>query len=121
GSFDDREKIEYAVDLVNKQQSDAIFFTGDMVNNISSEMIPWMNVFDKLKAKDGKYSILGNHDYGDYFYWDSEEEKEQNFEEIKQIQKDIGFDLLLNESRFIEKDGERLAIVGVENWGRGVF
>ncbi|MCX7546820.1 metallophosphoesterase [Xanthomarina sp. F1114] len=121
GSFDDREKIEYAVDLVNQQQSDAIFFTGDMVNNRSSEMIPWMDVFDKLKAKDGKYSILGNHDYGDYFYWDSEEEKEQNFEELKQIQKDIGFDLLLNESRFIEKDGQRLAIVGVENWGRGVF
>lgn len=121
GSFDDREKIEYAVDLVNQQQSDAIFFTGDMVNNRSSEMIPWMDVFDKLKAKDGKYSILGNHDYGDYFYWDSEEEKEQNFEELKRIQKDIGFDLLLNESRFIEKDGQRLAIVGVENWGRGVF
>ncbi|MEO8933485.1 MAG: metallophosphoesterase [Xanthomarina sp.] len=121
GSFDDREKIEYAVDLVNEQQADALFFTGDLVNNKASEMIPWKEVFGKLKAKDGKYSILGNHDYGDYVEWDNEEDKHTNLEELKQIQKDIGFDLLLNESRFIERDGERLALIGVENWGRGAF
>ncbi|MCX7551637.1 metallophosphoesterase [Xanthomarina sp. F2636L] len=121
GSFDDREKIEYAVNLVNEQKSDAIFFTGDMVNNKASEMIPWMDVFGKLKATDGKFSILGNHDYGDYVDWNTKEEKHNNLEELKQIQKDIGFDLLLNDSRFIEKNGERIALVGVENWGRGVF
>jgi hypothetical protein len=121
GSFDEREKIEYAVDLVNEQKSDIILFTGDLVNNKASEMIPWKDVFDKLKATDGKFSILGNHDYGDYVDWDNEEEKHNNLNELKQIQKEIGFDLLLNESRFLEKDGERLALVGVENWGRGPF
>jgi hypothetical protein len=84
-------------------------------------MIPWKDVFGKLKATDGKYSILGNHDYGDYVEWDSNEAKQNNLEELKQIQKEIGFDLLLNESRFIEKNGERIALVGVENWGRGPF
>jgi len=121
GSLDDREKIKYAVELVNQQKSDAIFFTGDLVNNRSSEMIPWMDVFRKLKAKDGKYAVLGNHDYGDYVDWNTEEEKQNNLEELKQIQKEIGFDLLLNDSRFIEKNGERIALVGVENWGRGGF
>jgi hypothetical protein len=121
GSFDDKEKIEYAVNLVNEQKSDVILFTGDLVNNKASEMLPWKDVFGKLKATDGTFSILGNHDYGDYVDWDSEVEKQKNLEELKQVQKDIGFDLLLNESRFIEKDGERLALVGVENWGRGPF
>ena len=121
GSFDDKHKIEYAINLVNEQKSDALFFTGDLVNNKASEMIPWKEVFGRLKAKDGKFSILGNHDYGDYVDWNSEEEKHNNLEELKQIQKEIGFDLLLNESRFIEKNGERIALVGVENWGRGVF
>ncbi|TYA55200.1 metallophosphoesterase [Formosa maritima] len=121
GSFDDREKIKYAVNLVNEQKSDAIFFTGDMVNNKASEMIPWKDVFRNLKAKDGIYSILGNHDYGDYVDWENQNDKIKNLEELKQIQQEIGFDLLLNENRFIEKNGERLAIIGVENWGRGPF
>src|SRR5690606_14271671 len=101
GSFDDREKIEYAVDLVNQQKSDAIFFTGDLVNNRSSEMIPWMDVFGKLKAKDGKYAVLGNHDYGDYVDWDTEEAKKNNLEKLKQIQKDIVIDHHITESHYI--------------------
>ncbi|MDW5289266.1 metallophosphoesterase [Formosa sp. PL04] len=121
GSFDNREKIEYAIDLINEQESDTILFTGDMVNNMSSEMIPWMETFGRLKAKDGKFSILGNHDYGDYVEWDSEAEKEQNLEELKTIQKEIGFDLILNDNRYLEKDGDRIALIGVENWGRGHF
>lgn len=119
GSFDNKEKIEYAVNLVNEQSSDAILFTGDLVNNTASEMDPWVDTFSKLKAKDGIFSILGNHDYGDYFRWNSKEDKEQNLERLKDIQKQIGFDLLLNENRFIEKDDERIAIIGVENWGKG--
>ena len=120
GSFDDStEKIEYAVNLINKQASDAILFTGDMVNNHAKEMLPWIDTFSKLKAKDGLFSVLGNHDYGDYVRWNNKEEKHQNLEQLKHIQKEIGFDLLLNESRFIEKDGERIAIIGVENWGKG--
>ena len=121
GSFDNKEKIEYAVDLINEQKSDVLLFTGDMVNNKASEMLPWKDTFGRLKAEDGKFSVLGNHDYGDYVDWDSPEAKSQNLEDLKAIQKEIGFDLLLNESRYLEKNGEHLAIVGVENWGKGVF
>ncbi len=119
GSFDNKEKIEYAVDLVNKQASDVIMFTGDLVNSASKEMRPWKSTFSKLKAPDGVFSILGNHDYGDYTRWPSEEAKAENFQELLDIQKEMGFDLLRNESRFIEKENARLAIIGVENWGKG--
>ena len=121
GSFDNKEKIEYAVDLINKQESDVLLFTGDMVNNKATEMLPWKSTFERLKAKDGKFSVLGNHDYGDYVEWDTPAEKVKNLEDLKTIQKEIGFDLLLNDSRFLEKEGQRLAIIGVENWGKGSF
>ncbi|ARV09480.1 phosphoesterase [Winogradskyella sp. PC-19] len=121
GSFDNIEKVKYAVDLINEQQSDVILFTGDIVNNKATELEPYVPVFNKLKAKDGMYSVLGNHDYGDYVRWNSDEEKARNLEDLKSLQKDIGFDVLLNENRFIEKDGQRIAIVGVENWGKGGF
>lgn len=119
GSFDNKEKIEYAVDLINKQQSDIILFTGDLVNNQASEMDQWKSTFSKLTAKDGVYSILGNHDYGDYMNWPNEAAKQENLEYLFQIQKEIGFDLLKNESRFLERNGERIALIGVENWGAG--
>lgn len=121
GSFDDRKKISYAIDLINKQKSDVLFFTGDMVNNKTEEMLPWAELFSKLEAKDGKYSILGNHDYGDYIAWDTEEEKLENLENLKVLQKEMGFDLLLNENRYLKKGADKLALIGVENWGRGGF
>ncbi len=121
GSFDDRKKISYAIDLINKQKSDVLFFTGDMVNNKTEEMLPWAELFSKLEAKDGKYSILGNHDYGDYIAWDTEEEKLENLENLKVLQKEMGFDLLLNENRYLKKGVDKLALIGVENWGRGGF
>ena len=121
GSLDNREKIEYVVDLINKQESDVVLFTGDLVNNVASEMHPWKETFGKLRAKDGTFSVLGNHDYGDYAQWSSDQEKTANLEELKQIQKEMGFDLLLNENRFLEKDGQRIALIGVENWGEGGF
>lgn len=121
GSLDNKEKIEYAVNLVNEQQSDVILFTGDIVNNFAKEMTPWIDSFKKLKAPLGKFSILGNHDYGDYASWASKEAKQENFKAIKEIHPKIGFDLLLNENRYIEKDGQKIAIVGVENWGKGGF
>ncbi len=121
GSFDNKEKVEYAIDLINEQQSDAIVFTGDMVNNKAEEMLPYVDMFSKLKAKDGLFSVLGNHDYGDYVRWESETAKQKNLDDLKAIQKQIGFDLLLNESRFVERDNQRIAIVGVENWGKGGF
>lgn len=121
GSFDDKEKIEYAINLINEQKSDVLFFTGDMVNNKAEEMKPWADTFSKLEAKDGKYSILGNHDYGDYVEWESPEAKKQNLDELKKLQKEIGFDLLLNDSRYLERNGDKLALIGVENWGKGGF
>ncbi|MGB5647677.1 metallophosphoesterase [Muriicola sp.] len=121
GSFDNRKKIEYAVNLINEQQSDTILFTGDLVNNKALEMEPWKELFATLEAKDGKYSILGNHDYGDYVNWETPELKSQNLEDLKNIQREIGFDLMLNESRYLQKGDDKLALIGVENWGRGGF
>lgn len=121
GSFDDREKISYAVNLINEQQSDVILFTGDMVNNQASEMLPWKTLFGTLEAKDGKFSVLGNHDYGDYIPWETEALKRENLERLKAIQREMGFDLLLNEHRYLQKGEDRIALVGVENWGRGGF
>lgn len=121
GSFDDRKKIAYAVDLVNKQKGDVILFTGDMVNNKTEEMVPWADLFATLEAKDGKFSVLGNHDYGDYIEWETEAAKRTNLEELKKLQRNIGFDLLLNENRYLRKGTDRIALIGVENWGRGGF
>ncbi|WP_072994611.1 metallophosphoesterase [Pseudozobellia thermophila] len=121
GSFDNRKKIEYAVDLVNRQKSDVILFTGDMVNNKTEEMLPWAELFSSLEAKDGKFSVLGNHDYGDYIEWDTEESKRQNLEDLKSLQRQMGFDLLLNENRYLKKGADKIALIGVENWGRGGF
>jgi hypothetical protein len=117
GSFDDATKIEYGIDLINQQQSDVILFTGDIVNNTADEMEPWIPYFKKLAAKDGKYSVLGNHDYGEYARWKSPKEKEINFEAIKNIHPQIGFDLLLNDSVYLEKGNDKIALIGVENWG----
>ena len=119
GSFDNAEKIEYAIDLINQQEADLLLFTGDIVNTFASEMTPWIPTFNRIKKfKYGKFSILGNHDYGEYLDWDSEKEKAQNFEDVKETHAKIGFKLLLNEHTFIEQDNQKLAIVGVENWGK---
>ena len=116
GSFDNPEKINYAIDLVNAQNSDMILFTGDIVNTHAKEMIPWISTFNRIKEhKYGKYSVLGNHDYGEYVTWPSEKEKEANFQAIKNLYGQIDFKLLLNEHTFIEKGGQKLALVGVEN------
>ncbi len=121
GSFDNHEKIAYAVDLVNQQQGDVILFTGDLVNNIATEMDGWQSLFSSLRATDGVFSILGNHDYGDYVSWESKQAQTENLEELKNVQRGMGWDLLLNEHRFIERNGQKIALVGVENWGVGGF
>ncbi|MCA1966324.1 MAG: metallophosphoesterase [Flavobacterium sp.] len=119
GSFDDAEKIQYAIDLINEQNSDMVLFTGDIVNTHATEMDPWIDTFKGIhNPKFGKFSILGNHDYGEYVDWPSKQDKAQNFENIKAIHDKIDFKLLLNEHVKIKKDNQELAIVGVENWGR---
>lgn len=118
GSLDNREKIEYAIDLINEQEFDILLFTGDIVNNFYWEMDKWYDVFSKIKkAPYGNFAVLGNHDYGEYSDWKSEEDKQENFEKIKAIFPKIGMELLLNENRFIEKNGEKISLVGVQNWG----
>lgn len=121
GSFDNAKKVNYGIDLINQQNADVILFTGDIVNNKAEELLPWKAAFGRLKAKEGVYSVLGNHDYGDYVEWGSREEKEANLQLLFETQKEMGFKLLLNEAHFIEKGGQRLALVGVENWGKGGF
>ncbi|MFC0603799.1 metallophosphoesterase [Winogradskyella pulchriflava] len=117
GSLESKEAIAEGVELVNKQESDLILFTGDIVNSKAEEMIGWLSVFDKFKAKDGKFSVLGNHDYGYYAYGGDIELNKSNQMEMEAVHERIGFDLLLNESRRIEKNGQHINIVGVENWG----
>ncbi|MBQ0787966.1 MAG: metallophosphoesterase [Oceanihabitans sp.] len=119
GSFTNKEKIAYGVQMINDQKSDIILFTGDIVNNKADEMNDWIALFNTLEAPMGKYSVLGNHDYGDYVQWETPEDKVKNFQDVKDIHPKIGFDLLLNENRYIEKDGQKIALVGVENWGKG--
>ena len=119
GSFDNPEKIKYAIDLVNEQASDMILFTGDIVNTHAKEMLPWIAAFNKIRPhKYGKFSVLGNHDYGEYVTWKTEKDKEANFHSIKDLYGKIGFDLMLNEHTFITKGESKIALVGVENWGR---
>jgi hypothetical protein len=118
GSFDNPEKINYAIDLVNEQNSDLILFTGDIVNTDAKEMHPWIETFNRIKKHEyGKYSVLGNHDYGEYVTWPSDAAKEANFQNIKNLYGQIGFKLMLNEHTFIEKGDAKIALVGVENWG----
>lgn len=118
GSFDNPDKINYAIDLINEQNSDLILFTGDIVNTHAKEMHPWIETFNRIKKhKYGKFSVLGNHDYGEYVTWPSQKAKDENFEAIKNLYGQIDFKLLLNEHTFIEKGDQKIALIGVENWG----
>ncbi|WP_294350568.1 metallophosphoesterase [uncultured Sphingobacterium sp.] len=121
GSLSDRRRVRKGIDLANAQNSDLVLFTGDLVNNRASEMEPWVSEFNRLQAPFGKFSVLGNHDYGDYVQWDSVESKIANLNRLKEIHHEMGFKLLLNESIAIEKQGDRISLIGVENWGKGGF
>ncbi|MCB0731676.1 MAG: metallophosphoesterase [Ignavibacteriae bacterium] len=113
--------IEEIVNKVNSLNADILLFTGDFVNNVADEMEKFVSVLSEFKAKYGKYSVLGNHDYGEYIPWKSEEAKSKNLEKLKQLQKFSGFNLILNDSRKIKIDDEEIEIIGVENWGLPPF
>ena len=117
GSLKDKAAVLKGIKLIEKQSADLVLFTGDLVNDRASEMQDWMDVFGKINAPHGVYSTLGNHDYGDYVKWDTVEEKKQNLEALKQVHHDLGWRLLMNENISIEKNGEKIKIVGIENWG----
>lgn len=121
GSFFNKTAVKGGVELVMNNKPDLIFFTGDLVNNESSEVKEYIDVFNKLRAPLGVFSVTGNHDYGDYKSWASKEAKQQNFKNLIEAHRLLGFDLLMNENRILEQGGEKLAIIGIENWGAGRF
>jgi len=116
GSFTNKEAVIHGVEKAMALKPDLILFTGDLVNNTADEMDEYMDVFDKLKAPMGVYSSLGNHDYGDYASWNSPEEKKANLARLKDVHKQLGWRLLMNEHVAIEKEGQQIALIGIENW-----
>jgi len=119
GSFDNTAAVQRGIDLAQAQKSDLFVFTGDLVNNAAWEIEPYIDRFGALKAPFGQFSILGNHDYGDYIKWNSLEEKAENLELLKGQHKKLGYRLLLDENVELEKDGQKISLIGVQNWGRG--
>jgi hypothetical protein len=119
GSFNDHDAVKHGIDLINEQQSDLFLFTGDLVNNDATEFNPWKELFSKIKAPFGQFSVLGNHDYGDYGAWSSPEAKLVNNNMIIQHHSDVGFRLMQDENIKIEKDGQSITLLGVQNWGMG--
>jgi uncharacterized protein len=119
GSFDNMSAVTHGIEIAKALKSDLFVFTGDLVNNMAWEVEPYMSLFSQLKAPYGQFSILGNHDYGDYARWDNPEQKAANLEKIKEHHKSLGYTLMLNENAVIRKGSDQLSLIGVENWGRG--
>lgn len=117
GSFTDTNAVEKGIQKILKEQPDLILFTGDLVNDRATEMDNYLELFKKLTAPLGVFSTLGNHDYGDYIQWDSREAKEANLTRLKGVHAALGWELLMNEHRIFERNGERIALLGIENWG----
>lgn len=120
GSFYNQKAVTGGVEMLLGQKPDMIFFTGDLVNNLASELKDYKDIFAKLHAPLGVYSVLGNHDYGEYhFGMEASAAKARNLQQIKQAQKEMGWDLLLDEHRVIKVDNEQIGVLGIENWGAG--
>ncbi|WP_222621651.1 metallophosphoesterase [Pontibacter cellulosilyticus] len=118
GSFTSTEPLQEAVRIINKQEADLVFFTGDLVNNLASEVESHIPTLSQIKAKDAVYSVLGNHDYADYVReWPHPNAKKDNLKRMVETHAEMGWQLLMNENRIIEKNGEKIAVLGVENWG----
>ncbi|MCW3107552.1 MAG: metallophosphoesterase [Segetibacter sp.] len=116
GSFTNKKAVNKGVDLILKEKADVILFTGDLVNDASTEMHNYMDVFSRLKAPMGVFSTLGNHDYGDYVEWPSPDAKRENLEKLKEIHGQMGWRLLMNEHVALERNGDTIALLGIENW-----
>jgi len=121
GSFDDTEAVQEGLSLINEANPDIIVFTGDLVNNRASEMLPYIDALKNLSAKYGKFAILGNHDYGDYIKFESDEARQKNLDELDAIFEATGFRLLKNENIQIDNGNDIIDLIGVENWGEGPF
>lgn len=116
GSFTNKEKVMHGVDMVNSLKPDLILFTGDLVNNLAEEIVPYKEIFNKLQAPMGVYSTLGNHDYGDYVTWESAEAKKNNLDTLKQHHAEMGWKLLMNENVTFSRGTDTIALLGIENW-----
>lgn len=121
GSFFNKTAVKGGVEMMLKEKPDLIFFTGDLVNNESTEVKDYIDIFNKLKAPLGVYSVTGNHDYGDYQHWDSIAAKRKNFKDLVLAHKEMDYDILMNEHRMVTLGGDSIAIIGNENWGAGRF
>jgi len=121
GSFFSRKGVKKGIDLFISEKPDIVFFTGDLVNDVASEVSKYKDLFSKVKAPLGVYSTLGNHDYGDYKQWSDPDDKIKNLKDLIQSHKEMGWDILMNENRTLRVDGDEVAIIGVENWGAGRF
>lgn len=121
GSFFNKTAVMGGIDMLNEQKPDITFFTGDLVNNRSEEAKDYLDLFKKVSGPLGVYSVMGNHDYGDYSEWSSTSAKQQDIRNLHGMHKYMGYDLLLNENRTIKVDSEEIAILGCENWGAGRF
>ena len=116
GSFTNKEAVMRGVQKIIDEKPDLVLFVGDLVNNIADEMDDYKDVFDKIKAPMGVYSTLGNHDYGDYVHWETAEAKKANLGKLKQVHADLGWRLLMNEHVALEKENDKIALIGIENW-----
>jgi uncharacterized protein len=122
GSFFNKTAVKGGVQMMLNEKPDVIFFTGDLVNNDTDEVNEYINVFDKLKAPLGVYSVTGNHDYGDYNPKREDRRwKQRNFDDLVKAHKQMGYNILLNEHAFLKEGSDQIAIIGIENWGAGRF
>ena len=117
GSLNDKAAVNHGVDMILKEKADMILFTGDLVNDRHEEMLEYKDIFSRLNAPMGVYSTLGNHDYGDYASWESEVAKKQNLENLKLLEKNMGWRLLMNEHIIFDRGGDKIALLGIENFG----
>lgn len=119
GSFYNKTAVKGGIEMLLAEKPDIAFFTGDLVNEVAEEVKDYIDIFKKVKAPLGVYSTLGNHDYGDYVQWSSLTAKRDNMNMLKNAHKHMGWDLLINENRLLTQSGDKLSIIGVENWGAG--
>lgn len=121
GSFFNKTAVKGGVEMLMKEKPDIAFFTGDLVNDRAMEVRDYINIFDKVKAPLGVHSVLGNHDYGDYFHWQDVQAKTSNLADLKKAHELLGWKLMLDENRAIKVDGESIGLIGIQNWGAGNF
>jgi predicted MPP superfamily phosphohydrolase len=119
GSFFNKTAVKGGVEMLLREKPDIVFFTGDLVNNTADEVEDYMDIFNKVKAPMGVFSTLGNHDYGDYVNWASPQAKIKNLESLKAAHKQLGWNLMMDENRILEQNGDKIALIGIQNWGSG--